>query len=109
MSIESEAKNLLAARERLERCEQEYEDQRLVVHNALVNDNREFIDLDGFRITHVPESCMMMLTQEGLRAELLRRGLGEPDILAIIAASKVETPRGSTIRVVKLKPDSPEP
>ncbi len=103
MSIESESKKLLVARERLEQCEQEYENQRLVVHNALVNGNQEFIDVDGFRIAHVPESTLMMFTQDGLRAELIRRGLREPAIAQVIASSKTEAARDSIIRITKLK------
>jgi len=103
MSVISESKKLLAARKRLEQCEQEYESQRLVVHNALVNSNQEYIDVDGFRITHVPESTVMIFTQDGLRAELLRRGLREPAITQVIASSKTEAARDSIIRITKLK------
>jgi hypothetical protein len=104
MNLESEAKKLLAARKHFEQCEQEYENQRLVVHNALVNANQEFIDVDGFRIAHVPESNVMIFTKEGLRSELIRRGLGEAAIAQVIASSKTEAERDSIIRITKLKP-----
>ena len=103
MSVEIEVRKLLSTRRQLEQCEQEYENQRLTVHNALVNLNREFVDVDGFRIAHVPESTVMIFTQDGLRAELQRRGLSETAIAQVIASSKTESARDSIIRITKLK------
>jgi hypothetical protein len=80
MSIKSEARKLLDVRTRFEQCEQEYENQRLVVHNALVNGNQEFIDVDGFRISHVPESSVMMFSRDGLRRNFCAEGWVKPTL-----------------------------
>jgi hypothetical protein len=104
--MESEARKLLVVKERFEQCQHEYETQRLLVCNALVNLNREFIDVDGFRITYVPESTVMVFTKEGLRTMLMCRGLNETAIEQVIATSKIENARDSIIRITKLKQDT---
>ena len=102
MSVESKAKELLSLRARLDQCEHDYENQRLDVHNALVNAGLEFIEVDGFKIAHVPESTVMLFRRDLLKQELLSRGLSEAVVVAIMSASKEETTRDGILRITKI-------
>lgn len=102
MSVESAARKLLELRTRLDQLDREYEAQRLEVHNALVNAQKDFVEVDGYKIAHVPESTYMQFSQELLRTELKRLGLNDQAINGVIFASKAETTRDNIIRVTKI-------
>lgn len=102
MILEEEARLLLKLKQELEDKEKEYEDQRLIVHNKLVNRTPSQIEIDGFRISKIDDYTQMRFDKDLLLQELKNKGLTDSQISVIIAGSKAEKIVFGLIKIVEL-------
>jgi hypothetical protein len=105
MPLEDTARQLVRARIAFDAAKARYDEQRIAVHNAPVNAQQDSIAIDGYRITHSPDTVARSLNRELLNASLLRHSIPEPTITAILTESTKETPRSGDIIMRRL----PEP
>lgn len=90
MPIENEARKLLELKRKLEQTEYEYEEQRINVHNILVNSVQQYIEIDGFKISKVYDYAQLIFNRDLLKQQLRNDGLTDEQINGIIARSKEE-------------------
>ena len=105
MPLEDAARELVRARIAFDAAKARYDEQRITVHNALVNAQQDSIAIDGYRITHSPDTVSHSLNRQLLNESLVRHAIPEDTIAAILTESTKETPRSGDIIMRRL----PEP
>lgn len=105
MPLEDAARELVRARIAFDAAKARYDDQRIAVHNALVNAQQDSIAIDGYSITHSPDTVTRSLNRQLLNESLVRHSVPEPTIAAILTESTKESPRSGDIIMRRL----PEP
>ena len=105
MPLEDAARELVRTRLAFDVAKARYDEQRITVHNALVNAQQDSISIDGYRITHSPDTVTRSLNRGLLNESLHRHAIPEPTIAAILTESTKESPRSGDITMRRL----PEP
>ena len=102
MSLKTEVTKLIEAKSVLENAEKDYEAQRLVVRNGLIEESRNTIDHDGFRIARVDDKIVRRFSIAELREQLQWHYLTDPAIEDIISHSKAESVIKGVLRVTRI-------
>ena len=105
MPLEDAARELVRARLAFDAAKTRYDEQRITVHNALVNAQQDSIAIDGYRITHSPDTVTRSLNRGLLNESMVRHAIPEATITTILAESTKESPRSGDIIMRRL----PEP
>lgn len=105
MLLEESARELVKARLAFDAIKARYDEQRIAVHNALVNEKRDSISIDGYRISHSSDTVTRSLNRDLLNESLHRHKIPGATITTILAESTKESTRSGDIIMRRL----PEP
>jgi hypothetical protein len=104
MSLEENARELVALRNQVDELENRMDELRKHVYEDLLANNLTSYETEGFRITRTPEATVLSLSKQLLIDALKDRGMSQSEIDEILTEAQREGVRSGGLSMRRLRP-----